>query len=109
MKRDTLAFSNSIEQGAEFSVVMPEDWDGGTVRAKLMWTAFDSTKAEQGEVVAWKIGAISTPDEGAITVAPTTFATVTDNLSHPVALLGTATLDHDVLTLDKNTSVVFKL
>ena len=35
--------------------------------------------------------------------------TVTDNLSHPVALLGTATLDHDVLTLDKNTSVVFKL
>ena len=35
--------------------------------------------------------------------------TVTDDLSHPVALLGTATLDHDVLTLGPNTSVVFKL
>ena len=81
VKRDTVAFSNTTEQGAEFSVVMPEDWDGGAVRAKLMWTAFDSTKAEQGEVVAWKIGAVSTPDEGAITVAPTNYVTVTDNLS----------------------------
>ena len=73
--------NHALEQGAEFSVVMPEDWDGGAVRAKLMWTAFDSTKAEQGEVVAWKIGAVSTPDEGAITVAPTNYVTVTDNLS----------------------------
>ena len=81
VKRDTVAFSNTTEQGAEFSVVMPEDWDGGAVRAKLMWTAFDSTKAEQGEVVAWKIGAVSTPDEGAITVAPANYVTVTDNLS----------------------------
>ena len=98
VKRDTMAFSNAIEQGAEFSVVMPEDWDGGTVRAKLMWTAFDSTKAEQGEVVAWKIGAISTPDEGAITVAPTTFATVTDNLSQVNELHRTGATD--ALTMD---------
>ena len=33
---------------------------------------------------------------------------VTGDLSKPVALLGTATLDHDVLTLGGNTSVVFK-
>ena len=81
VRRDTMAFSSSAEQGAEFSVVMPEDWDGGTVRAKLLWTAYDATKAEQGEMVAWKIGAVSTPDEGAITNAPANFATVTDNLS----------------------------
>lgn len=81
VKRDTLAFSNTTGQGAEFSVVMPEDWDGGTVRAKLMWTAYDATKAEQGEMVAWKIGAVSTPDEGAITVAPANYVTITDNLS----------------------------
>ena len=81
VKRDTMAFSNTAEQGAEFSVVMPEDWDKGTVRAKLMWTAYDATRAEQGEMVAWKIGAVSTPDEGAITNAPTNFASVTDNLS----------------------------
>jgi glycosidase len=35
--------------------------------------------------------------------------TVQDNTSRPVALLGTATLDHDVLTLGANSSVVFKL
>ena len=33
---------------------------------------------------------------------------VTGDLSKPVALLGTATLDHDTLTLGANTSVVFK-
>ena len=33
---------------------------------------------------------------------------VTADLSKPVALLGTATLDHDVLTLGGNSSVVFK-
>ena len=98
VKRDTMAFSNAVGQGAEFSVVMPEDWDGGTVRAKLMWTAYDSTKAEQGEVVAWKIGAVSTPDEGAITVAPTNYATVTDNLSqvnelHRTGSTGALTMD----------------
>ena len=33
---------------------------------------------------------------------------VPGNLSKPVALLGTATLDHDILTLGGNSSVVFK-
>ena len=81
VKRDTMAFSHTVGQGAEFSVVMPEDWNKGTVRAKLLWTAYDSTRAEQGEMVAWKVGAVSTPDEGAITVAPENYVTVTDNLS----------------------------
>ena len=35
--------------------------------------------------------------------------TVKDDTSHAVALLGTATLDHDALTLGPNSSVVFKL
>ena len=35
--------------------------------------------------------------------------TVKDDLSTPVALLGSATLDHDVLTLSAHSSVVFKL
>lgn len=98
VKRDTMAFSNTTEQGAEFSVVMPEDWDKGTVRAKLLWTAHDAVKAEQGEIVGWKIGAVSTPDEGAITVAPTNYATVTDNLSqvnelHRTGATGQLTMD----------------
>ena len=35
--------------------------------------------------------------------------TVRDDMSRAVGLLGTATLDHDVLTLGPNSSVVFKL
>ena len=34
---------------------------------------------------------------------------ISDDTSHPVAILGTATLDHDVLTLTARSSVVFKL
>ena len=34
---------------------------------------------------------------------------ITDDTSHPVALLGTATMDHDNLTLEAHSSVVFKL
>ena len=52
-----------------------------TVRCKFLWTAYDATKAEAGEAVAWKIGAYSSADEDAITNAPTSFVSVTDNLS----------------------------
>ena len=98
VKRDTMAFSSSVEQGAEFSVVMPEDWDLGTVRCKFLWTAYDSVHAEQGEMVAWKIGAQSAPDEGAITNAPTSYVMVTDNLSqvnelHRTGATGALTMD----------------
>ena len=98
VRRDTMAFSNATEQGAEFSVVMPEDWDLGTVRCKLLWTAYDATKAEAGEAVAWKIGAYSAADEAAITVAPTTFVTVADSLSqvnelHRTGATGALTMD----------------
>jgi len=93
VKRDTMAFSNTVEQGAEFDVVMPEDWDAGTVRFKFLWTAYDATKAEAGEAVAWKIGAYSSADEDAITNAPTTFVTVTDSLSQVNELHRTGTTD----------------
>ena len=35
--------------------------------------------------------------------------TVTFDVTKPVAILGTVTLDHDILTLAGNSSVVFKL
>ena len=95
-KRDTMAFSNSTEQGAEFDVVMPEDWDEGTVRCKLLWTALDAAHIDTGEIVAWKVGAISAPDTNAttsLTVAPTNFVTVTDNVSAASLLHRTNTTD----------------
>ena len=80
VKRDTMAFSDTTEQGAEFDIVMPEDWDGGTVRCKFLWTAHDATDAEQSEAVAWKVGAYSNADQSVITNAPTTFVGILDNL-----------------------------
>ena len=43
------------------------------------------------------------------TAASEKTVTVKDDTSRAVGLLGTATLDHDVLTLGPNSSVVFKL
>ena len=43
------------------------------------------------------------------TAASEKSVTVKDDMSRAVALLGTATIDHDVLTLGPNSSVVFKL
>ena len=43
------------------------------------------------------------------TAATEKSVSVKDDTSHAVGLLGTATLDHDVLTLGPNSSVVFKL
>ena len=98
VKRDTMAFSNTTEQGAEFDIVMPEDWDAGTVRCKLLWTAHDATRAEQGEAVAWKIGAYSNADESVITNAPSTFVTASDNLHNVNELHRTPTTG--ALTMD---------
>ena len=102
-KRDTMAFSNTVEQGAEFDVVMPEDWDGGTVRFKLLWTALDAQNIDTGEIVAWKVGAVSAADNGgtgttSLTVAPTTFVTASDNVS--AASLLHRTNATDALTMD---------
>lgn len=80
-KHDTMAFNATASQTAEFDLVLPDGWDGGGLKAKFLWTAYDSTKAEQGEAVKWQIGCKATPDEGAITVVPTAWADKTDTLS----------------------------
>ena len=80
-KHDTMAFNATASQTAEFDLVLPDGWDGGALKAKFLWTAYDSTKAEQGEGVAWQIGCTATPDEGAVTLAPTAWTAKTDTLS----------------------------
>ena len=44
-----------------------------------------------------------------VALADNKTVTVKDDTSHAVAVLGTATLDHDALTLGPNSSVVVKL
>ena len=100
-KHDTLAFNATADQTAEFDIVLPDGWDMGAVKAKFLWTASDSTKAEQGEMVAWQIGGVAIPDEGAVTLAPSAWVAKTDTLSqvnelHKTAATAALTLEGTV-------------
>lgn len=77
---DTMAFPSTADKKTEFSVVFPDDWDKGAVKAKLLWTVYDSTKAEAGQHVGFKIGAFSSADGANVTVGPTTFVELTDQV-----------------------------
>ena len=77
---DTMAFPATANKKTEFSVVFPDDWDKGAVKAKLLWTVYDSTKAEAGQHVGFKVGAVSYADGNNITVAPTTLVELNDQV-----------------------------
>ena len=111
---DTMAFPSSADAKAEFSVVFPDDWDGGVVKAKILWTVYDSTKSEAGQAVGFTLGGISYADGENATVAPTTNVTIADvmdsaNELHKTAAsaeitiggtVGGGNLAHFVLTRD---------
>ncbi len=75
---DTLKFASTADTKAEFSVVFPDDWDKGAVKAKVLWTYNDSTKGEAGQAVGFTIGAVSYEDGGNISTAPSTLVLVGD-------------------------------
>ena len=75
---DTMAFPSTADKGAEFSVEFPDDWDKGAVKAKFLWTFYDSTAGESGEAVRFLIGATSCADGDDISVAPTVMLSVDD-------------------------------
>lgn len=75
---DTMAFPSTADKGAEFSVAFPDDWDKGAVKAKFLWTFYDSTAGESGEAVRFLIGAASCADGEDISVAPTVMLSVDD-------------------------------
>lgn len=54
------AFDTSTEEYVGFNVVMPENWDRGTVRAKFYWTA--GTGCTAAESVEWEMGAAALTD-----------------------------------------------
>ena len=109
-----MAFPSSADAKAEFSVVFPDDWDGGAVKAKILWTVYDSTKSEAGQAVGFTLGGISYADGENATVAPTTNVLIADlmdsaNELHKTAAsaeitiggtVGGGNLAHFVLTRD---------
>jgi len=103
-KRDTVKFGTVYDESCEFDLVLPDDWDKGSMKAKFLWTVNDSS-ASANTNVKWAIGCISTADGGAVSTAPTTFTDVTDAISQVNNLqrtVATAAFSPDGTTGDGN-------
>jgi hypothetical protein len=62
---DYFAFPTGSDAFVNFSVVMPEQWDGGTLKAKFYWK---SSNTDTGDV-QWKIASVAHADSGALDTA----------------------------------------
>ena len=62
---DYFAFDASTDEKVQFKIVMPEQWDGGTIKAKFYWK---SSNTDTGDV-AWFIQAVAHADSGALDTA----------------------------------------
>tara|TARA_R100000995_G_scaffold20448_2_gene8511 strand:+ start:905 stop:2233 length:1329 start_codon:yes stop_codon:yes gene_type:complete len=80
---DFFAFDTSTDEYVQFKLVMPEQWNAGTVKAKFYWKPSSSTTTSHD--VQWGIQATAHADGGTIDATWGTAATAaTDNV------LGTA-------------------
>ena len=74
---DYFAFPTGSDAYVNFSMVMPEQWDGGTIKAKFFWK---SSNTDTGDV-QWKIAAVAHADSGALDTAfGTAVAVATDDV-----------------------------
>ena len=72
---DLLDFDTATEEGAGFSLVLPQAWDAGTIKFKVHWTADSGSGG-----VAWGVRANALGDSDAIDAAFGTEQVVTDTL-----------------------------
>ena len=63
---DYMAFDKDTEEFADFKLVMPEQYDNGTVKVKFYWKPAD---AESGVSVVWGVKAYAATDSDALTGA----------------------------------------
>ena len=71
----TMDFDQTTEENAQWQFVMPDSYDGGTVTARVLWTAASSTGG-----VTWGVRGTSYADDDAIEVALGTEVEVDDTL-----------------------------
>jgi len=59
---DQYLFDGATEEGVQFTIAMPDEWNEGTVKYKIFWTA--ATGATAADTVSWGVaaGAISNDD-----------------------------------------------
>jgi hypothetical protein len=62
---DYFAFDTNTDEKVQFKMVMPEQWDGGVVRAKFYWKSSNTNTGD----VAWFIQAVAHADSGALDTA----------------------------------------
>ena len=79
---DYYAFDTSTTEYVQFKVVLPEQWDAGTIKAKFYWKPASSTTTTH--TVAWHIQATAAADGGTIDSSWGTIQESTDDV------LGTA-------------------
>lgn len=70
-----IEFDQSTDQSAQFSMAMPDNWDGGAITYRVYWTATSGT----GNVV-WALQGRSYGDDDALDQAFGTAVTITDTL-----------------------------
>ena len=79
---DYFAFDTSTTEYVQFKAVLPEQWDGGTIKAKFYWKPASSTTTSHD--VVWDISATAHADGGTIGTAWSTAIAIQDTV------LGTA-------------------
>ena len=73
---DYFAFATDADDHVQFKLVMPDDWNLGTVKAKFFWTT--ATGSTTADSITWGIQGVSLGDSDAIDAAWGTPQTVAD-------------------------------
>ena len=71
-----LAFDPGTQEHATISLVFPEGWDLGTIKAKFYW--MPATGCSEDDVVQWGISGVAVSNDDAIDATLGTAVTVTD-------------------------------
>lgn len=71
----SLGFDQTTQEFAQFTIVLPRNWNNGTVTVKVYWTAASGTASE---TVQWGISGGAYSNDDALTVALGTAVTVSD-------------------------------
>jgi len=67
---DYFAFDGATEEYVAVNLVMPEDWNRSTIKAKFYWAPGDSA-CTAADTVEWQMQGISVSDDGTIDTAYT--------------------------------------
>lgn len=72
------AFDTATEEFVSFNLMMPENWNRSTIKAKFFWTG--SSTSDVGETVEWEIGGNAMGNDDAIDAAIGTAQVISDTL-----------------------------